>query len=190
VTFTADDARGWLAAAGVEYTDAADCASLADLMAAWEQGRKALRGVEDANAETAKAFHTARSAILTLRRELPTVFAHFMALNQQGASPDIQAEGKKVAALLAAVHVADVRWPSSLPFVSGWHDLAGILMLEYRRITGKGSTSKNGPAVRFIQAALCAVGEHVEPSSIEGALNRSNAPLAARARDALRDRKR
>ncbi len=72
------------------------------------------------------------------------------------------------------------KWPSALPFMHGWHDLAAALFLDFRRITGDGSTSRNGPAVRFICEGLKAAGVHVTAAAVEGALDRSDA-LTARA---------
>ncbi|MBU8545048.1 MULTISPECIES: hypothetical protein [Roseomonadaceae] len=193
MTFTADDARGWLATGGVTGAGTADCEAVADLLNAWKKGQDALSELDDMNAKTKLAFDEARRAVTTLRRELPTVLAHFMAVHQTGSllggdPADIVAEGKKVANLLAAVHAADVRWPE-VPFVTDWHNLAGVLLLEYQRITGKGSTSKNGRAVRFIQEALCAVGEDVSLSAIESAFDaRNGKPPAPFAEIAARKR--
>jgi hypothetical protein len=42
--------------------------------------------------------------------------------------------------------------------VFGWHFHASLLFGGYRRLVGSGSPTKNGPAVRFVAMALCAVG--------------------------------
>lgn len=189
---TADDVTAWLRAARASepFADAPACAGAAELVndyrlaeAAWAKAQVELR---EKDPDTPRAFEDAHRAVLALRRTLPVVLARYADATsapsvlggEQGRRETAQRTAEVARMLAALVDVP--QWPSALPFMHGWHDLAAALFLDFQRITGEGSTSRNGPAVRFICEGLKAAGVHVSPAAVEGALERSEA-LTARA---------
>lgn len=185
---TADDVAAWLQAARAAdpLADPPARAAAAGLVNDYQLARAAWADMQAKDAKTARAFDDAHNAVLALRRTLPTVLARYAdatsAPSVLGGDEGRRANAQRtaeVARMLAAL--VDVpKWPDALPFMHDWHDLAAALLLDFRRITGEGSTSRNGPAVRFICEGLKAAGVHVSASAVEGALDRSNA-LTARA---------
>jgi hypothetical protein len=185
---TAGDVAAWLKAARAPepFAGASACAGAADLVNDYQRALAAWDDMRAKDAETARAFDEAHKAVLALRRTLPIVLARYAdatsapsILGGEQARREGAQRTAEAARMLAAL--VDVpKWPSALPFMHGWHDLAAALFLDFQRITGEGSTSRNGAAVRFIREGLKAAGVHVSPAAVEGALERSEA-LTARA---------
>lgn len=185
---TADDVEAWLRAARASETfaDPPACAGAAELVNDYQRARAAWDDMRTKDAETARAFDEAHKAVLALRRTLPIVLARYAdatsapsILGGEHARRESAQRTAEVARMLAAL--VDVpKWPSALPFMHGWHDLAAALFLDFQRIAGEGSMSRNGAAVRFIREGLKAAGVHVSAAAVESALERSDA-LTARA---------
>jgi hypothetical protein len=55
----------------------------------------------------------------------------------------------------------------------GWGFLVAILFRGYKVLVGSGSTTRNGPAVRFLVAAMKELGLTLSPAAVENALRRS-----------------
>ena len=154
---------------------------LAELAGAMDSAATLSAGLPDPLGHMARLTR-AQKAVNELRLVLPEIRAfHLVSLQSPGLldEPNDIFHAERVAALARLeACLVDVIGNISIPrfqnILCGWHTQAASMFLHYRMIVGPASTTRHGPAARFVRLAVQAIGfPRPELAAIEAALNGS-----------------